>query len=162
MLPPILDRARRIGATTRPRRVGHRERRPDQPARPLLRHLARGQARAINEAEWIAWRTPRIRSATQYLWRDDFAARGFQSGVRFANGDAKPSYAAYRFPLVVTLDGRVWARLPPGVPTAELRGPRGLRRILTGPIATIRVPARRGIYRAVAPGARSRPVRLRG
>ena len=42
-----------------------------------------GQARAINEAEWLEWRTPRVRSAAQYLWNDDLSPSGFQSGLVF-------------------------------------------------------------------------------
>lgn len=163
-LLPILDRAHHLGATTRRLDLWDTEDgvQTNPPDRVYGASLA-GQARAINEAEWLEWRTPRIRSAAQYLWADDASPSGFQSGLFFASGRAKPSFAAYRLPLVVRPGGRVWARLPPGVATAELRGPAGLRRTLTaGPdrTATTRVPPRRGSYRVVAPGARSRKAHL--
>ncbi len=164
-LLPILDRAFRAGHTTRRLDVWDTEDgvQTDPPDRVYGTSPA-GQARAINEAEWIEWRTPRVRSAAQYLWRDDLSPSGFQSGLFFADGRAKPSLAAYRFPLVVTPRGHVWARLPPGVATATLRGPDGLRRTLAAGAdgtVTLRVPARRGTYRAVAPGAASRKVQSR-
>ena len=41
---------------------------------------------------------------------------GFQTGLRFASGKAKPSYNAYRFPIVVKKRRRgvyVWGRVRP-------------------------------------------------
>lgn len=55
----------------------------------------------LNWAEYIAWRTPRIRSWDQYLLVDPPAGgrSNFVTGLEFANGVQKPSYAAYRMPI---------------------------------------------------------------
>jgi hypothetical protein len=55
----------------------------------------------INWAEYIAWLNPRIRSWDQYLLVDP-APGGpskFVTGLEFANGTPKPSFAAYRMPI---------------------------------------------------------------
>lgn len=60
-------------------------------------------------SEWLTWRNPRVSSHAQYLLYDDKASgsgfaryAGFQSGIRFANGRAKPGvYSAYRLPFFV-------------------------------------------------------------
>jgi hypothetical protein len=65
-------------------------------------------------SEWLTYRNPRVRSYAQYLLRDDGASgsgfarySGFQSGIRFADGKAKPGvYNAYRMPFFVRLRGR--------------------------------------------------------
>ncbi|HEX2087608.1 MAG TPA: hypothetical protein VHF89_18130, partial [Solirubrobacteraceae bacterium] len=59
------------------------------------------QARWLNETEWIVRRHPRVRSVAQYLLYDEVAASRFQSGLRFADGRAKPALAAWRLPLWV-------------------------------------------------------------
>ena len=75
-----------------------------------------GQARFINEAEYLAWRTPYMRSFSQYLWTDEDPVWAFQSGLTFANGKPKPALEAYRLPLFVKKAGRrgvvVWGRVP--------------------------------------------------
>jgi hypothetical protein len=61
----------------------------------------------------MAWRNPRVVAFSQYLMRDDNPrpgsayARysGFESGLRGSNGKAKPSYAAFRLPLVADARG---------------------------------------------------------
>ena len=53
-------------------------------------------------SEWLAWRNPRVASYSQYLLRDDSAMGGFQTGLRFNGGRAKPGvYKAYRLPFFV-------------------------------------------------------------
>jgi hypothetical protein len=64
-------------------------------------------------SEWLTWRNPRVASHAQYLLYDDKASgsgfsryAGFQSGIRFANGKAKPGvYSAYRLPFFVRRRG---------------------------------------------------------
>ena len=64
-------------------------------------------------SEWISYRNPRVASHAQYLLYDDkgtgsgFARyAGFQTGIRFAGGKAKPGvYKAYRLPFFVRLRG---------------------------------------------------------
>jgi hypothetical protein len=78
------------------------------------------QDRWLQEAAYIAWRNPRIRLFTQYLWRDeprssDGSYGGWQSGLRFSNGRAKPSYSHFDTPF--DLDARrnrLWGQVRPG------------------------------------------------
>ena len=75
------------------------------------------QARFINEAEYIAWRTPFVSSFSQYLMLDEEPVWAFQSGLHYRDGRAKPALAAYRLPIVVRRVGRgvvVWGRIPHG------------------------------------------------
>lgn len=109
--------------------------------------LAR-QARYINEAEYMAWATGGIRTFAQYLMRDDRRLDGFQSGLRFVGGRAKPALAAYRLPVFVprARGGRalVWGRAN-GTVAIEVDG----RRVA-------RVRARGYFTKRVRPGRRYR------
>jgi hypothetical protein len=76
-------------------------------------HPAR-QAEYLNEVEWMVRGHRRVRSVPQYLLVDERDSTRFQSGLRFANGRAKPALAAYRLPIWVVRRGRsvtVWARM---------------------------------------------------
>ena len=55
----------------------------------------------VNQAEYLSWLNPRIRSFDQYLLTDPPAGSGshFDTGLEFANGMPKPTYAAYRMPI---------------------------------------------------------------
>jgi hypothetical protein len=62
------------------------------------------QSTYLNQAEYIAWRDPRVQTMTQYLLRDEPIGYGantttYASGLEFINGNAKPSFAAYRLPI---------------------------------------------------------------
>jgi hypothetical protein len=94
------------------------------PDRIVSTSLSR-QAALINEKEEYAYRYSRLKSHSQYLMFDDPARKGplsvkwsgFQTGLRFASGTRKPSYNAYRFPIVVKRRKRgvyVWGRVRPG------------------------------------------------
>jgi len=83
------------------------------------------QARLINEGEELSYRNSRLRSYSQYLLYDDNPRSGsaavkwagFQTGLRFSNGKAKPSYDAYKFPIVVRRKKsgvKIWGRVRPG------------------------------------------------
>ncbi len=82
------------------------------------------QARWLQLAAYRAWRDPRIRSLTLYQWEDEPTYRrnpggspfaGWQSGLRFADGRAKPALHGVRVPFVVDRDrGRVWGQVRPG------------------------------------------------
>lgn len=69
--------------------------------------------RAISER--MAWSNPRVRAFSQYLLRDDRPVEGvtgpgryggFESGLRFSTGSAKPSLAGFRLPLAALRSGR--------------------------------------------------------
>jgi len=87
------------------------------------------QSLYLNEAEYLAWRDPRVRAMSQFLLYDappdPSFPRGsvgywstFQTGLLYAGGVAKPSLEAYRLPIFVPQPvlgvGRsvfVWGRL---------------------------------------------------
>jgi hypothetical protein len=52
----------------------------------------------LNEAEYLSWLDPRVRSYDQYLLQDGSTGT-FPSGLEFASGAPKPSYAAFRMPV---------------------------------------------------------------
>jgi hypothetical protein len=84
------------------------------------------QARILNESEEFSYRYSRLKSYSQYLLYDQPPVlnvpsfqrwRGFQSGLRFLDGRAKPALDAYRLPIVVRKRGRglkIWGRVRPG------------------------------------------------
>ncbi|HZU60070.1 MAG TPA: hypothetical protein VE983_03850 [Solirubrobacteraceae bacterium] len=80
---------------------------PPNPIRGVSLHL---QALYLDEAEYMAWRDPRVRTLSQYLLYDSLPdssfPRGtsgywstFQTGLLYANGRPKPALAAYRLPI---------------------------------------------------------------
>jgi hypothetical protein len=70
------------------------------PPLPIAAPLATAAA-YLNEAEYMSWANRRILSYDQYLLMDPPASSGskFVTGLEFANGAQKPSYAAYRMPI---------------------------------------------------------------
>jgi hypothetical protein len=78
-------------------------------------HISFGQQAAwINEAEYLAFRNPLVRSMSQFLLVDDAPAAGidpkkepqlywrtFQSGLKLLTGARKPAYKAYITPIYV-------------------------------------------------------------
>jgi hypothetical protein len=83
------------------------------------------QALWLQEADYLAWRDPRVKSLTFYQWEDEpvryrgrgsLAYAGWQSGLLYVNGQAKPALAALETPLVV--DRRA------GLLWGQVRGPR--------------------------------------
>jgi hypothetical protein len=118
------------------------------PPDPTARLSLAEQASLLNEMEERSYRVgSRLRSYAQYLLYDDPAREGstqeqiwsgFQTGLRFAGGEAKPAYHAYQFPIVVKRSGPdsvwVWGRVRPGsgVREVELQVRRGGRFRPTG------------------------------
>lgn len=118
------------------------------PPDPTARLSLEEQAELLNEMEERSYRVgPRLRSYAQYLLYDDPAREGstqeqvwsgFQTGLRFSDGEAKPAYRAYELPIVVKRSGRdsvqVWGRVRPGsgVREVELQFRRGGRFRPTG------------------------------
>jgi len=116
-----LQRLRALRATTRRFGVyideyGYQTRPPD----PIAGISPRTQDAWLQRAAYLAWRHPRVRLFTQYLWRDEprgpgrsFA--GWQSGVRFAGGRAKPSLAHFDTPFALdAARNRLWGQVRPG------------------------------------------------
>jgi hypothetical protein len=62
----------------------------------------RRQAEYLNQADWMAFRDPRVRSVAQYKLVDEPALSSFQSGLRYVDGRPKPAYDAYRLPIWVS------------------------------------------------------------
>jgi hypothetical protein len=81
------------------------------------------QAGAINEADRLFFGDKRVRSVAQYELYDVGNPGEFNTGLRFADGEAKPSLAAYRMPLVVTRLSRdrveVWGQVRPAAGRAR-------------------------------------------
>ena len=106
----------------------------------------RRQAAYLNQADWMAWRDPRVRAVAQYKLVDDPALSSFQSGLRYVDGRAKPAYAAYRLPIWVSgrrLYGQVRPARNGSRQVVELQRRRG------GRFATVRrvvVRSRRGHF----------------
>ena len=80
------------------------------------------QARYIQEAAYIAWRTPRIKMMNQYLYFDDPLPRtNFHTGLRYNNGAAKPALSSFPHPFYVDTRrpysltrARIWGQVRPG------------------------------------------------
>lgn len=54
----------------------------------------------LNWAEYLSWRDPRIRSYNQYQLTDPARSHSqFDTGLEFANGQAKPTLEAFRMPI---------------------------------------------------------------
>jgi len=97
--------------------------------------------RAVSER--IAWTNPRVAAFSQYLLRDSDPTGpkqygGFESGLRFADGKAKPSLNAFRLPLAVKQTGSkvsIWGLVRPatGATTATItyadRGSSGFKKL---------------------------------
>jgi hypothetical protein len=55
------------------------------------------QAQYLAESLYMTYRDPAVRGLTQYLLRDDPGLPGFQTGLRFNDGRAKPSLRDFPF-----------------------------------------------------------------
>lgn len=76
--------------------------------------------RYMAESEYIAYRNSRVRSFSQYPLLDDGDSAGFQSGLRFADGRAKPKvYRAFEMPLFARRVSRSQVELFGGVRAAR-------------------------------------------
>lgn len=97
-----------------------------KPPQPVNAVSPAVQAVYLNQAEYMAWRDPRVRTLSQYLLQD-VPLRGagdvfsaFASGLIFSNGAKKPSFYAYRLPIwMPAMSGRhgqslaVWGDVRP-------------------------------------------------
>jgi hypothetical protein len=77
----------------------------------------------LGMSERIAMRNSRVYSYSQYPLVDDRTTSGFQSGLRFSNGNAKPGiYTEYRYPIYVRRSGRSAVQFWGGVRSADSGG----------------------------------------
>ncbi len=72
------------------------------PPDPVSRISPSRQAQYINESDGLFARDSRIKTVAQYQLVDVRVKEQYNSGLRFAGGAKKPSYNAYRLPIVVT------------------------------------------------------------
>lgn len=79
------------------------------------------QARHLAQSAFMAWRHPRVRSLFWYVWRDEplrAGGAGWQSGLRFVDGAAKPARAVFPQPFWAQRKDRrtvlLWGQVRPG------------------------------------------------
>ena len=161
-----LQRGGRLRASTRRfglflDEYGYQTRPPDRTAGVSLAT----QDRWLQIAAYRTWRDPRVRLLTQYQWFDEPLRRagdpfaGWQSGLRFLNGKAKPALAHYDTPMALdAARSRLWGQARPGgAQTVRVeRRLRGAKRYAL--YATVRTDARGywTLKRRLARGARYR------
>jgi hypothetical protein len=116
-----LQRLRGLRATTRRFGIyideyGYQTRPPDR----IAGIKPRRQDFYLQRAAYLAWRHPRVKLFSQYLWRDEPRSSsvgfgGWQSGVRFTGGRAKPSLRHFDTPFALDARrGRLWGQVRPG------------------------------------------------
>ena len=105
------------------------------PPNPFVHTTLSQQALWLNEGEYMTWRDPRVRALTQFLLVDDGPRQGarpgtlsywstFQTGLYYANGRAKPSFAAFRIPIWVPVARTgpavtIWGQLRPAAHSGD-------------------------------------------
>jgi hypothetical protein len=100
------------------------------PPNPFVKNTTAQQAAWLNEAEYMAYRDPYVKTVTQFELVDSlpnssdkvgtyaYWARSFQTGLEFSDGDPKPAFDAYRIPIWVPdtrpgISVPVWGELRP-------------------------------------------------
>lgn len=76
-------------------------------------------AKWMNESNWMAYNNSRIRGFGNYEIYDERDMGAFQTGLRYHDGKAKPSYDAFRIPVWVVGHStytRVWGQVRPARP----------------------------------------------
>jgi len=135
-----------------------------KPPNPYGISLAK-QARWLEQGLYILWRQ-HVNTALWYLVSDQPPPYdvNYSSGVYFRTGKRKPSFRAYRFPLVVMPVGareRVWGITPArGTVKVQRKIRRRWRTVATfrrraNRVFTRKLPRHRGRYRAVVHRQRS-------
>jgi hypothetical protein len=86
------------------------------------------QALYLQQAAYVAWKHPRVRSLIHYQWIDEpvhyrgtgsLAYAGWQSGLLLVNGEPKPAAAMFQNPFLVDRKprakrARFWGQVRPG------------------------------------------------
>jgi hypothetical protein len=171
-----LDRLHRMGRLKGPRRMGifvdeygYQTNPPDHTSGVSPSK----QDHWLQRGSYLAWRDHRIKLLTQYLWYDEPKVHGsysnWQSGVRYANGKAKPALRHFAVPFAIdTAHNRLWGQARAGgrqrvtVQTKHGKKWRTLKRVRTdsrGYWTLKRHLAKGGSYRFVAGGATSSALR---
>jgi hypothetical protein len=140
------------------------------------------QSRYLQEAAYIAWKTPRVKMMNQYLYFDDpnlFQGGSnvtFQTGLRYVGGGAKPALSSFPRPFYVDVRrpftkarARIWGQVRPGgATTVQIQFSAGCSAYSTissastnglGYFSRIQ-PVRTGCYRFVHNGVASEPRRV--
>ena len=105
------------------------------------------QAEYLATSERITWHDSRVLSSSQYLMRDDLPRTGvpaferysgFESGLRFSDGRAKPALDGYRLPLAAARSGggvALWGLVRPAhgrtTVRVEYHGSGGWKKLLS-------------------------------
>ncbi|MHB8656480.1 MAG: hypothetical protein ACYC91_00780 [Solirubrobacteraceae bacterium] len=124
------------------------------PPNPFVRTSLPQQAEYLNQAEYLAYRNPRVRSLAQFLLLDDRPRAGqpvgtlrywstYQTGLLYANGTAKPSFDAFRIPIWIPSPRHaarvmLWGQLRPADHSAVQYGVIEYRRGSSGSWSTLR------------------------
>jgi hypothetical protein len=130
-LKAVLDRVQRLGGFRTPggrpvglhlTEFGYQTRPPD----PYSGITLAEQKAWIQQASYVAWADPRVRSLVQYEWEDEPASgsgrRAFsnwQSGLHYASGRPKPALSAFANPFFADSRAggprvRFWGQVRPG------------------------------------------------
>jgi Cellulase (glycosyl hydrolase family 5) len=78
------------------------------------------QDKFLQQGAYLAWRDPRVKLFSQYIWIDEPIAgngnySGFQSGLRYNNGTPKPALAHFATPIYLdTKRHELWGQERPG------------------------------------------------
>lgn len=87
------------------------------PPDPFTRTTPKRQAQYINDSDRLFYSDPKIKTVAQYQLTDVQFREQYQSGLKFFSGKRKPSYDAYRLPIVVTRRSsravEVWGQVRP-------------------------------------------------
>ncbi len=82
---------------------------------------ATDQARYLAQSAYLAWKHPRVRNLTWYVWEDEpenANGGGWQSGVKYFGGDRKRSFGVFASPFWAERArkgvARVWGQVRPG------------------------------------------------
>jgi hypothetical protein len=91
-----------------------------KPPDPFSGISLRRQSRFLQQAAFLAWRSPRVRGLNQFRLTDGriggkglAAFKEFQSGLMFANRRPKPSFRSFPHPFVIA-GRRFWGQVRPG------------------------------------------------
>jgi hypothetical protein len=131
-LERTLDRLTRAGRIRAPGRrldiylteFGYQTSPPDHFSGITVAH----QALWLQQAAYLAWRDPRVKSLTYYQWEDEpvrwrglgsISYAGWQSGLLYVDGRPKPAFSGFRAPFVVARGkagsgALAWGQVRPG------------------------------------------------